>query len=447
VNIVYVHIVWEAEKVDVNTPGHSVRPKSLARCSADLTMPLLIMVATLLFTLATTRNHYQTLGVPRDASAEVIKAAFKNTALRHHPDKLPRGASEAQRRESLAIFEKANAAFEVLGDPAQRRQYDFDLTNPARRQGAGGTPEGEPGAPPPRPSIEVHVECTLEQLGGFEEAVLPLSLWSRALGASVTAEIASRLQLPPRLFLPPGSTNGDRVSFLLPTLGPHGVNVVLILASRPHHRFERRYDALLTTRKLPAWYNLFAPPVRVRGIDGERVLVSPRGARLNKEESSRQTARTVRLAGHGLPVRGSGESLHMCERGELRVRLVVRTLWEELAVATCRLGAVACALVVGDIGRKAVPKALGSAHAVAMGCLLEVHAFLSNEVLGRASPVARMHRQRARAERRAAAERARSERDVRRGREARRRRYDALRARWWDPVCHRARQAWQWAWE
>ena len=85
----------------------------------------------LLLLAAANADHYKTLGVPRDASAEVIKAAYRKVALAHHPDRTRRLAAKEQER-SQRLFERVNNAFEVLGDPTQRRQYDFELANPQR---------------------------------------------------------------------------------------------------------------------------------------------------------------------------------------------------------------------------------------------------------------------------------------------------------------------------
>jgi DnaJ-class molecular chaperone len=110
-------------------------------------------------------NHYNTLGIDRTATASEIKLAYRKAALKFHPDRMPRGASSERRRKAQVVFENCNAAFETLGDPAKRRQYDFDLAN---RQ-------GEPGATPPRPQVEIRVECTLEAFGGYEDVQISLS--------------------------------------------------------------------------------------------------------------------------------------------------------------------------------------------------------------------------------------------------------------------------------
>ena len=119
-------------------------------------------------------NHYNTLGIDRTATASEIKLAYRKAALKFHPDRMPRGASSERRRKAQVVFENCNAAFETLGDPAKRRQYDFDLANPIQR-GEGIHRQGEPGATPPRPQVEIRVECTLEVFGGYEDVQISLS--------------------------------------------------------------------------------------------------------------------------------------------------------------------------------------------------------------------------------------------------------------------------------
>uniref|UniRef100_A0A914LB45 J domain-containing protein n=1 Tax=Meloidogyne incognita TaxID=6306 RepID=A0A914LB45_MELIC len=67
-------------------------------------------------------NHYETLKVPQNASAEQIKASYRELMLKFHPDKNPPNDPVA-----LEISQKINAANDILGDEQKRREYDKEL--------------------------------------------------------------------------------------------------------------------------------------------------------------------------------------------------------------------------------------------------------------------------------------------------------------------------------
>lgn len=60
------------------------------------------------------KDYYNTLGVAKDASPEEIKSAFRKKAHEHHPDK---GGNTEK-------FKELNEAYQVLGNPEKRQQYD-----------------------------------------------------------------------------------------------------------------------------------------------------------------------------------------------------------------------------------------------------------------------------------------------------------------------------------
>ncbi len=61
------------------------------------------------------KDYYQTLGVPRTASQDEIKKAFRKLAHEHHPDK--KTGNEAK-------FKEINEAYQILSDPKKRSNYD-----------------------------------------------------------------------------------------------------------------------------------------------------------------------------------------------------------------------------------------------------------------------------------------------------------------------------------
>src|SRR5579864_6949629 len=88
-----------------------------------------------------TKNYYETLGVPRNASDADIKRAYRSLARRHHPDVV--GSDDKHRAESH--FKEINEAYAVLSDSKKRAHYDrFGTADGAVGPNMGGF--GGPGA-------------------------------------------------------------------------------------------------------------------------------------------------------------------------------------------------------------------------------------------------------------------------------------------------------------
>jgi curved DNA-binding protein CbpA len=69
----------------------------------------------------TTQNPYQVLGISPSASFDDIKKKYRQLALEFHPDKNP-GNKEAEVK-----FKRLGEAWEILSDPAKRRELDKQI--------------------------------------------------------------------------------------------------------------------------------------------------------------------------------------------------------------------------------------------------------------------------------------------------------------------------------
>lgn len=85
-------------------------------------------------------NHYQILGVSRNATPADIKRAYRARARASHPDHHPH--PDAARR-----FVLVRRAYEVLSNPARRRQYDLILDGVRVRRPKGTTAQSRPEPP------------------------------------------------------------------------------------------------------------------------------------------------------------------------------------------------------------------------------------------------------------------------------------------------------------
>ncbi len=116
--------------------------------------------------MAQNKDFYAVLGVSASASQDDIKKQYRKLAAKHHPDKNQSDPKAAER------FKEISEAYQVLGDPEKRKQYDdmrrlgaFGGFGGAQRPGRG--PGGRPGGPGgPGPNIRFE-EVDLGGLGGL----------------------------------------------------------------------------------------------------------------------------------------------------------------------------------------------------------------------------------------------------------------------------------------
>lgn len=116
------------------------------------------------------KDYYRILGLPKNASAEDIRSAYKKMARATHPDMFPHDPEK--QKEATEKFKEVNEAWEVLSDPFKRQDYDLGMggrTRPVPGRGfpfdvfgMGGAPRrstGERGA-----HIVTEIELTLNEV-------------------------------------------------------------------------------------------------------------------------------------------------------------------------------------------------------------------------------------------------------------------------------------------
>ena len=142
------------------------------------------------------RDYYEILGVERTASGDEIKRAYRQMAMRYHPDRNP-GDAEAEGR-----FKEAAEAYEVLRDPDKRSRYD--------KFGHAGVSGGASGGFSSNEDIFSHFSDIFGDLFGFSMGGrasraragvdlrynLSISLRQAAKGDDITLKIPKRVSCP-----------------------------------------------------------------------------------------------------------------------------------------------------------------------------------------------------------------------------------------------------------
>ncbi|MCI0744952.1 MAG: J domain-containing protein [Verrucomicrobia subdivision 3 bacterium] len=328
------------------------------------------------------KDYYEVLGVPRTASEEEIKKAFRKLARQHHPD-VAKDKKAAEQK-----FKEINEAYEVLGDPAKRKKYDE--LGPNWKQGAefrpppgwegfmGGGRRGQPGYQ------EFHFGGTgfsdfFEQLfgsagrgggfrrrgGGFDdlaergediEGDIMVTLEEAVKGSTRTISVehgvtcdncggtgernrrvcptcggAGRVHKTEQyqVRIPAGVADGQRLR--LAGRGEAGVgggaagDLFLRVRLAKHPDFQVEGSDLIYEAELAPWEAVLGTQVSVPTLNGRVNIKIPPGT---------QNAQRLRVRSRGLPLRGGGQGdLFVVVKIEVPIGVSdsERAAWEQLA--------------------------------------------------------------------------------------------------------------------
>ncbi|ADW22635.1 MULTISPECIES: DnaJ C-terminal domain-containing protein [Thermus] len=238
------------------------------------------------------KDYYAILGVPRNATQEEIKRAYKRLARQYHPD--VNKSPEAEER-----FKEINEAYAVLSDPEKRKVYDTYGT---------ATPP-----PPPPPGgydfsgfdVEDFSDFFQELFGGGLfggmgrrrprkgrdlRAELPLTLEEAFHGGERVVEVGGRRV---SVRIPPGVQEGSLIR--LAGLGGPGEppgDLLLSVRLLPHPVFRLEGQDLYATLDVPAPIAVVGGKVRAPTLEGPvEVTIPPRT----------QAGKKLRLKGKGFP--------------------------------------------------------------------------------------------------------------------------------------------------
>jgi|SRR5690625_526875 len=257
--------------------------------------------------MAAYKDYYSILGVPKTATRQEIRAAFRKAAAANHPDRNPDDPRAEER------FKEINEAYTVLSDAEKRQFYDQYGTEGGRVpfQGAGG-PAGFQGmSAGDAASFSDFFQSLFGGAfagGGFSgagfeagsgfsgftaaqprprnvEAELELDLLTAWHGGQVTITIDGKTI---DVTVPPASREGSRLR--LRGQAPGGGDLLLRLKLRRHPVFRLEGDTVRVTVDVPDYLAVLGGNVTVPTLDGDVIMSLPAGTR---------SGRVLRLRGRG----------------------------------------------------------------------------------------------------------------------------------------------------
>ena len=230
-------------------------------------------------------DYYSILGVPKNASDQDIRKAYKKQSMQHHPD---RGGDEER-------FKKINEAYSTLKDPQKRAAYDnpqpqfkyrsqdFRGQNPFDDMFSEMFGQRNPRARPKNADIRIKVKLDLEEVLTGKKVIAAYRLQS---GEEETVN----------LDIPPGAKDGDTIRFA--ELGDNRIpgrrgDLYVIIGINHRPGWSRNGNTLSTKVKVNCLEMIVGTSVKVNTLEGKNLdLKIPAGTK---------SGTTFNVTGYGIP--------------------------------------------------------------------------------------------------------------------------------------------------
>jgi len=231
------------------------------------------------------KDLYQILGLPRTATADEIKRAYRRLASQHHPD---RGGDTAR-------FQELQQAYEVLGDPQRRAQYDRPQPHMQENWGAAGGFQdifdvfrrgGNWG--------DFINQQRQTQRRGHVRLELWIGLDDVARGGRRTVTIGTSTGVNAvDIEIPLAVDDGDHVQYA--GLAPGGQDLVVTYRVTAHTVWTRSGLDLTMTKTLPVWDLILGSELKITDIHGAELTarvpaMTQPGTRLRLRDRGLRTA-------------------------------------------------------------------------------------------------------------------------------------------------------------
>jgi curved DNA-binding protein len=226
-------------------------------------------------------DHYQTLGVPKTATADEIKRAYRKLASQHHPDK----GGNTER------FQEIEAAYRTLSDTEKRAEYDNP--NPFFGQGPGGAWQ-QAGAHFDMNDIFAmfgHGQQR-QQRRNHVRMTMWITLAESAQGVSKTLNVGTSMGSSTiEIGIPRGIDNGDNVQYN--GVAPGGLDLVVNFRIHPDARWRRDGLNLHTEQRISVWDLILGTDLEIATITGAKIVM--------RVPPNTQPGTTMRVRAHGMP--------------------------------------------------------------------------------------------------------------------------------------------------